>query len=83
MKKLTGEEAENIPTRNGRLGFVRTILENMDLDENKFVFIEKSEMKRKGKTPVSYFKRIEKKTHKTFKCKTAADKSGWIIERIS
>ncbi len=81
MKKLTREEADNIPRKPpGRSSYVRNILINMKVGE--FVLIEPKDWGWKSKRPSALTNYIEKNSSMKFKCEQALDKSGWIVERL-
>ena len=79
--KLTKEEANRIDTRpSGRGSIVRTHLLNMDVGD--IILLEPKDWKWKSRRPSTYCRRLERKTDRQWKCDTALDGSGWVIERV-
>ncbi|MBP9153162.1 MAG: hypothetical protein KBF73_12830 [Flavobacteriales bacterium] len=81
MKKLTREEANNISTRPaGRGSIARTYLLTMNVGD--IILLETKDWKWKSRKPSTFCRRLEKETGRQWKCDTALDGSGWVIERI-
>jgi hypothetical protein len=81
MKQLTREEAKLIKTRpEGRTTYARGILMNMNVGD--IILLEPKEWTQKHRKPRTYCLQLGRKTHRTWKCVTALDGSGWVIERV-
>lgn len=81
MKKLSKEQAKNIPTRPpGRNSMVRIYLMNMEVGD--IILLEKKDWKQKKRQPSTYCRELERRTGRAWKCETALDGSGWVIERL-
>lgn len=81
MKKLSKEEAASIATRPaGRNSMVRVYLMNMQV--NDIILLEKKDWKQKKRKPSTYCRELERSTGRKWKCETALDGSGWVIERM-
>jgi hypothetical protein len=81
MRKLTEEEADNIPTKKmGKQSAARVILSNMKVGE--IILFEKSDWKQKYNSPFKLILNIRKTTDTDFSCAATLDGSGWIIKRL-
>ena len=82
MKKLTTDEAAQIQLKPaGRGSLVRTMLLTMKVGE--FVLIENKDWKWKTQTPMTYCRRLERRSKLKYECHRTADASGWLVKRIS
>lgn len=81
MKKLTKEEAKNIKKRPaGRSSLARIYLLSMEVGD--IILLEPKDWTWKSKKPSSLCRRLARETSRDWKCETAMDGSGWVIERI-
>lgn len=81
MKKLTKEEAEKISTRPaGRSSMARTYLLGMKVGD--IILLERKDWNQKYRQPSTFCRILEKQTKRQWKCDTALDGTGWIIERL-
>lgn len=81
MKKLSKEEARSIKTRPaGRSSMARIYLLNMEVGD--IILLETKDWKWKSRKPSTYCRRLERDTGRQWKCETALDGSGWVVERI-
>jgi hypothetical protein len=80
MRKITEEEANNIPTnKTGRNSLIRNYLLNLNVGE--IIFLERSDWKQKRNGPSDLISRMRKETKFDFICEKALDNSGWVIRR--
>ena len=81
MKKLSKEEAANIQTKPaGRSSMARTYLLGMEVGD--IILLERKDWKQKKRKPSTYCRELERSTGRQWKCDTALDGSGWVIERL-
>ena len=81
MKKLTREEAQNISTRPaGRSSLARTYILCMKVGD--IILLERKDWKQKFRKPSTFCRILEKQTNRKWKCDTALDGTGWVIERL-
>jgi len=81
MKLLTKEEAQSIKVRpEGKSSYVKGLLTNMKPGD--IILLEPQDWKPKYKKPSTYCLELGRKTGMGWKCATALDGSGWVIERI-
>lgn len=82
MKKLTAEEAAQIQIKPpGRGSLIRTTL--FTLKPGEYALIENKDWKSKTQTPVTYCRRLERRSTLKYDCHRTADESGWLVKRIS
>jgi len=81
MKKLTREEATQLPRRpNGNFSFIRGYL--MAMKPGDFILLEKKDWTRKTQVPSTYCLWLSRKEKGEWRCETLLDKTGWVIERV-
>jgi hypothetical protein len=81
MKQITKEEAQKIKARpEGRASYTLGILMNMNVGE--VILLEPHDWTQKYRKPSTYCLEVGRKTGRAWKCVTALDGSGWVIERI-
>ncbi|MCB0755874.1 MAG: hypothetical protein H6603_07110 [Flavobacteriales bacterium] len=81
MKKLSKEEAASIATKPpGRSSVVRSYLLGMEVGD--IILLEKKDWKQRKRKPSTYCRELERKSGRQWKCETALDGSGWVIERV-
>jgi hypothetical protein len=81
MRKLTREEAQKIKAKpEGRSNYLRGVLLNMEVGE--IVLIEPVDWTQQYRKPSTYCLELGRKTGRVWKCVTALDGSGWVIERV-
>lgn len=81
MKKLTKEEAKSINKRPaGRSSLARVYLLNMEVGD--IILLETKDWTWKSRQPSTFCRRLARETSRDWKCETAMDGSGWVIERI-
>ena len=82
MKKLTAEEAAQIALKPpGRGSLARTML--LTMKPGEFILIENKDWKWKTQTPMTYCRRLERRSKLKFDCSRTADASGWLVKRVS
>jgi hypothetical protein len=82
MKKISADEAANLPTRpSGYASAVRIAL--LSLKPGEYLVIEKKDWSWKSQTPCNYCRRLEKETNNRFHCEHILDGSGWLVKKIS
>jgi len=81
MRTLTKEEALMIKVRpEGRTTYARGILMNMRVGE--MILLEPKDWTQKHRKPRTYCLQLGRLTGRAWKCATALDGSGWVIERV-
>jgi len=81
MKPLSKEEAQSIKVRpEGRSSYAKGVMMNMNVGD--IILLEPKDWKPKYKKPSTYCLELGRLTGRTWKCATALDGSGWVIERI-
>lgn len=81
MKKLTKEEAKGIITKPaGRSSLARTYI--LDMEVGDIIFLERKDWRQRHRQPSTFCKMLERKYGRNWKCDTALDGTGWVIERL-
>ncbi|MCB9185927.1 MAG: hypothetical protein H6601_04195 [Flavobacteriales bacterium] len=81
MKKLSKEEARNINTKpTGRSSLARSYILKMEVGD--IILLEKSDWKQRYRMPSTYCRMLARQTNRQWKCETALDGRGWVIERV-
>jgi hypothetical protein len=81
MRKLTREEANKTPWKpDGKSSYARTVL--MMMKKGDIILLEPKDWTQKTRTPGTYCLQLGRKTGGKWTCRTVADGSGWMIERV-
>ena len=81
MRKLTEEEARNIPSKKtGKLSYARSLLMTMEIAD--IIQLESQDWKQRSNSPKELIRRMRKSTNRDYSCETILDGSGWIIRRL-
>jgi len=80
MRKLTKEEVAQLHIVKGRSTPVRT--EVLKLKAGEFLEVKKGEWIQKN-SPIQMLQTLEKRFKHKYEMHTLADKTGWVIERLT
>ena len=81
MRKLTEDEARNIPSKKtGKQSYARVLLMKMEIGD--IILLENKDWKQRSNAPTELIRRMRKPTMRDYSCETALNGSGWIIKRL-